>query len=225
MIRALLLLAWLGLGPSLAQAAATCPRNGDGWTAACFTGTGSERRVKPRYLARLDWNRYGMATIIVDQPRELLAVDRRGKVAVPDIRHTGDFDYPDAEHGIGRFTARSATGRRQCGYFAAERFTVVVAPVYDQCEAFHDGEAAACQDCVRYCRDEDCHDSVLVGGRGVVLAPDGKVLRSFTPATMDNVCGRDQASVRRPGATAVLTCPPAADSPFALPPADPAADS
>lgn len=210
-------LALLAIAP--ARAAQPCPsaKQGGDWSAACFAGEGSERRVKPQYLKRLAWNQHGMATILVAEPRELLAVDRSGKVVIPNIRHTGDFDYPAAERGIGRFSIADAQGKPKCGYFAAGTFAVVVAPEYDQCQAFHDGAALACKDCVSYCRDGDCHDSVLVGGHGVVLAPDGKVVRLHTPPTLDNVCGQaGKASVKTHGATAVLHCQPAADSPFKL---------
>ncbi len=220
MTRMLCLFAWLALfAIAPARAADPCPaaKKGGDWSAACLAGEGSERHVKPKYLKRLAWNKHGMATIVVAEPRELLAVDRSGKVVIPNIRHTGDFDYPDAERGIGRFTVSDAQGKPKCGYFAAGTFAVVVAPEYDQCQAFRDGAAQACKDCVSYCRDQDCHDSVLVGGHGVVLAPDGKVARIHAPPTLDNVCGKGtKASVEQHGATAVLQCPPAADSPFKL---------
>lgn len=222
MMRLLLLAcAWLALSAA-AQAGEPCPaaQTGEAWSASCFAGQGSARRVKPEFLPRLDWNRHGMATIVVDEPHELLAVERSGKVVIPDIRHTGDFDYPDAEGGIGRFTVHDGKGRARCGYFAAERFTVVVAPEYDQCQAFHDGAAQACKDCVSYCTDQECHDSVLVGGHGVVLDLRGKIARRFTPPTLATACkragGAGKATVQRQGATAVLQCPPDADSPFKL---------
>ena len=172
-MKSILLLAALAALPLPPCAAGPCPAGGEEWATRCFTGHGDARRVKPRYLDRLAWNTHGMATILVAQPRELLAVDRQGRVAVPDIRHTGDFDYPDAEGGIGRF--RAADGR--CGYFAAERFTIVIAATYDACKAFHDGEAEACTGCTSRCTDAHCHDTELVGGTGVTLAPDGTILR------------------------------------------------
>ncbi len=171
-MKAILLLAALAALPAT-HAAGPCPAGGEDWSAACFTGQGEQRRVRPRYLDRLAWNAHGMATILAAQPRELLAVDRKGRIAVPGIRHTGDFDYPDAEGGIGRF--RAADGR--CGYFAAERFTIVIPATYDACTAFHGGEAEACTDCTSQCTDVHCHDTVLVGGSGVTLAPDGTILR------------------------------------------------
>src|SRR5450830_444276 len=172
-MKSVLLLAALAALPLASHAAGPCPAGGEDWATSCFTGHGDARRVKPRYLDRLVWNAHGMATILVSEPRELLAVDRKGRVVVPNIRHTGDFDYPDAEGGIGRFQA--ANGR--CGYFAAGRFAIVIPATYDACKAFQGGEAEACTGCTSQCTDTDCHDTVLVDGSGVTLAPDGAVLR------------------------------------------------
>ncbi len=130
-MKALLLLAALAALPPATYAAEPCPAGGEDWAISCFSGRGDARRVKPRYLGRLDWNAHGMATILVARPRELLAVDRTGRIAVPNIRHTGDFDYPDAEGGIGRFQA--ADGR--CGYFAAGRFAIVIPATFNACKA------------------------------------------------------------------------------------------
>lgn len=208
-----------------ARAADPCPATSTGgeWAAQCFEGQGRERRVKPRYLDRLSVNRYGMTTITIDAPRELLAVDRRGVVVVPNIRHSGDFDYPSAEHGVGRFAVQFANNDgnpvQKCGYFKAEQFSIVVPPLYDQCQPVHAGEGDACTECVRYCTDADCHDSVFVGGKGVVLSPEGKILRTYRPPALDKVCGgKALASVRalNGGGTLVLTCGTAADSPFKM---------
>lgn len=213
-----------------ARAADACPSAGGGsgggdreWSAQCFEDHDGERRVKPQYLKRLDFNRYGMATIAISSPRELLAVDRRGVVVVPNIRHAGDFDYPSAEQGVGRFAVqrRNADGKPvlKCGYFKAEQFSIVVPPLYDQCQPVQAGEGDACTDCVRYCTDADCHDSVFVGGKGVVLSADGKILRTYQPPSLDKVCGAPElASVRavNGGATQVLTCKPGANSPFKM---------
>jgi hypothetical protein len=216
---------WFAAMP--ARAADACPSAARGaereWSAQCLDDHGGERRVKPQYLKRLDFNRYGMATIVISSPRELLAVDRRGVVVVPNIRQTGDFDYPSAEQGVGRFAVErpGADGKPvlKCGYFKAERFSIVVPPLYDQCQPVHEGEGDACTDCVRYCTDADCHDSVFVGGKGVVLSADGKILRTYQPPSLDKVCGAPElASVRavNGGATQVLTCKPGANSPFKM---------
>lgn len=168
------------------RAADLCPstKTGGEWSAQCFKEEAGARTVKPQYLKRIDANRYGMAVIIIAEPREMVAVNRVGAVVVPNIRHTGDFDYPNAAHGVGRFSTRIAGKHKgevsKCGYFKAEEFRIVVPAQYDECGPFIDGESEACTDCVSHCTDADCHDSVFAGGQGVVLAPDGSVIRTYT---------------------------------------------
>ena len=212
-----LLLALLFMLPACARAADPCPpaRGTAQWSARCLEGEADARRVKPPYLKRLAWNRHGKATIRVDETFELLAVDRTGRVVVPDIRYAGDFDYPNAEHGIGRFTVRDAQGARRCGYFQSGRFTVLVPARYERCQAYHGGTALACQDCTGYCTDEDCHSTVLVGGRGFVLDRRGKVLRTYALPSIDALCGAGKAVVSGT-APPVLRCEPTPDSPFRL---------
>ncbi|SEN54685.1 hypothetical protein SAMN05428959_102337 [Duganella sp. CF517] len=199
-----------------------CPRtsSGDEWSARCFIEKGGERKVKPRYLKRIEANGYGMAVIVIEQPREMVAVNRQGIVVVPNIRHTGDFDYPTAERGIGRFAIDVAgDGRRpvlQCGYFKAEQFRIVVPAQYDHCAPFRQGEAQACRECVSYCTDEDCHDRVYVGGEGAALAPNGEILRTYTLPGLDKVCGAGQVAqtrAARGGGTLFLNCKTLADPP------------
>lgn len=218
----------LGLcAPALAatHAADPCPstKTGGEWSAQCFQGKGGERKVKPRYLKRIAANRYGMAVITIAAPREMVAVDRSGVVVVPNIRHTGDFDYPTAEHGVGRFAVNDAGDDGhpvfKCGYFKAEQFSIVAPAQYDQCGPVLQGESQACTDCVRYCTDPDCHDSVFVGGKGVVLAPDGAILRTYTPPRLDQVCGTGRPAdigAVDGGGTKFLKCKTAADSPFKM---------
>lgn len=174
-MRAFLLACLLALLAGAAPAADPCPQGGD-WAASCLQTSGKVRQVKRQYLDRLELNKSGMAVIVIDAPRELLAVNRRGIVVVPGIAHTGDFDYPDAEQGVGRFTAQG-----KCGYFRAGSFRVLVPPVYDACLAFREGEAHACQECTRRCTVPECQDSVLVGGRGFVFNAQGALLRKFVP--------------------------------------------
>jgi len=156
------------------------------WSAACFDTHGNLRQVKAEYRNLIVPNASGMAVIFIDDLPELVAVDRHGVVVIPGIRSTGDFDYPDAENGVGRFYASG-----KCGYFQADTFDVVIPAAYDDCEAFHDGEAAACTGCVRYCTQQDCLTSVFVGGSGVVLDTRGVVLRRFAPPKLEDACGRD----------------------------------
>ncbi|AVR98058.1 WG repeat-containing protein [Pseudoduganella armeniaca] len=158
------------------------------------------RHVKPQYLGRLKWNRAGYALVSRADAFDLMAVNRQGKVVVPGIYHTGDFDYPDAERGVGRF----ATPDGKCGYFQARGFQVVVPARYDVCQAFHDGRAIACTGCTRYCEDEDCHIDRLVGGDGVALALDGTVRERFTLPTLDTVCGTPERRLLTPRSGADL---------------------
>lgn len=194
----------LWFGTAVVAATPSCPAGGEGWSSRCFSVDGESRKVQPRYLKRLRWNRHGIALVSFSDRFELLAVNRKGEVVVPNIRHTGDFDYPDAEGGVGRFGTPDGS---KCGYFHAPRFTVVVPARYDHCTAFHDGEALACTGCTEYCDDEDCHMHHWIGGEGVVLARDGTVRRMFTPPALDTVCGKGPPPTitRRPG-TPLLQC-------------------
>jgi hypothetical protein len=170
-----------------ATAGTNCPstKTNVRWSAACFMVEGETRRVKPQFRKRVVPEESGFAVISIDETLERLAVDRRGVVVVAGIAWTGDFDYPDAEGGVGRFTVKG-----KCGYFKASSFKIVVPPIYDVCEAFHDGTAAVCKNCVRYCMDLDCHLSRFVGGEGYILDPRGRVLRRFAPPPLERACGR-----------------------------------
>ncbi|WEF33308.1 WG repeat-containing protein [Pseudoduganella chitinolytica] len=183
-----------------AAGADICPQDGDGWPAACFTEQDGVRHVKRQYLGRLKWDRLGYALVSRADAFELMAVNRQGKVVVPGIYHTGDFDYPDAERGVGRF----ATPDGKCGYFQANRFTIVVPARYDVCQAFHDGKAVACTDCTRYCDDEDCHLDRLVGGSADELKLDGTKRRTYALPTLDTVCGTPERRILTPRAGADL---------------------
>lgn len=180
-----------------------CPKGGGGWAAACFTEQAGVRYVKRQYLGRLKWNRQGYALVSRADAFDLMAVNRQGKVVVPGIYHTGDFDYPDAEAGVGRF----GTPDGKCGYFQASGFQIVIPPRYDVCRAFHDGLAVACSGCTRYCDDEDCHLDHLVDGRADKLGLDGTVHASYTLPTLDTVCGAPEWRLLTPrDGTDLLRC-------------------
>jgi hypothetical protein len=212
MMRSFFLACLLVLAGGCANAEDACPARGE-WSAACFEAKGATRQVKPAYRAKLPLQKSGMAVLTISEPRELVAVDRKGVVVIPGIFHTGDFDYPSAEQGVGRFEAGG-----KCGYFSTATFHALVPAAYDQCQAFHEGEALACKDCVRYCTEDECQDSVLVGGRGFAFDARGKLLREFALPTVDAACG--SAAVARvskmPGAVPRLKCEPGAGSPFKL---------
>ena len=69
------------------------PNEGD-WSAQCFESAGTERRVKPRYLRNVRFGKNGVATIRIEQPMELVAVDRRGRVIFPGYLLLGRFRLP-----------------------------------------------------------------------------------------------------------------------------------
>lgn len=187
-----------------ASAAEKCPRNGTNveWDAECFEINGDSRQVKPAFIKQLHFNRYGVTTILITEPRELVAVNRQGAVVVPEIRHTGDFDYPSAEKGVGRFYAlvRNQNGvlEKKCGYFKDKNFRIIVPAKFDACAPFKEGEAIACNECVSYCTGPDCQDSIMVGGRATILGSDGKIRDTSTLATLENLCDPPASLVRGP---------------------------
>lgn len=160
-------------------AAEPCPRTdlNAKWSERCFQTTGATRRVKARFVNRL---RSAPTTILISETLELLAVDVRGRVILPNIAHTGDFDSPNPD-GIGRYSTFTTTGRRRCGYFREKTFGIIVAAQFDHCTAFANGRARACVECVSHCIDEACHDRTMVGGRGVELDTAGRIIRRFNP--------------------------------------------
>jgi len=154
-------------------AADLCPRtdlNAE-WSVRCFQTAGAARKVKDRFVNRL---RSAPTTILIAETRELVAVDAHGRVIVPGIVYTGDFDMPNPD-GIERF--RSADHR--CGYFVRRTFDIIVPARFDHCEAFANGRAQACVDCVAPCMDVDCHGRTMVGGHGVELDVAGRIRRRF----------------------------------------------
>lgn len=209
-------------GMSLARAAEPCPPTHlrAEWSPQCFEGKGDARRVKPAFVGQLEGGRDGTAFILIGEPRELVAVDRRGKVVVPGIRHTGDFDYPTPPLGIGRYDAPAdpAAGRprRQCGYFQVHPLKITVPARFDQCQAVKTEETLACTDCVAYCTETDCQAKVFVGGQGVVLGTDGAVRRSYSLPTLETVCkAPDRVRVSKlAGRSALLRCWRNANDPF-----------
>lgn len=164
-----------------AIAADPCPAESRGteWASTCFETDHNGRRVKSSYLNRLRFDRRGYTTVVISEPRELVAINRRGEVVVPGIMHTGDYDFPHAHGGIARFTIEphvpGAKARAQCGYFDSRNFHIVVPAEYDHCQPYTDDEAIACKECESYCTEPECQDRILLGGTGFILGLDGKV--------------------------------------------------
>jgi hypothetical protein len=215
-MRACLLLFPLFLMPVFALAAGPgCPaRDEEGlWSADCFTLQAGVRQLKPQYLRKLSFKKSGKAVIVLEAfPHEVVALDRRGRVVVPGIRHTGDFDYPSAPRGVARFDANG-----KCGYFQSSTFQVLVPAEYDQCLSFHDGEtASACKDCESYCTEIDCQDSRLVGGRGFDFDAHGVLLRSYALSELASACPHGIEKLLREGRRRYLKCKDDPNSPFKL---------
>lgn len=181
---------------SLASSAELCPPtnlNMD-WSGECFEEQDGSRQVRRNFIKNLKLNQHGMTTVLIAVPRELVAVNRKGKVVVPGIRHTGDFDYPNAHLGIGRFYSNEGTGvsRTRCGYFTSERFEIIVQARFDHCEPFKESQALACTNCVSYCTEPDCQNSILIGGQGALIGKNGVTQKTFSLPTLDTVCTKPE---------------------------------
>jgi len=205
------LLALTASGGSAAEKA--CPAGGK-WDASYFENSNASRQIKLQYRGRLVVQKCGMTVITIAEPREVVVVDRRGVVIIPGIFHTGDFDYPTAVQDVGRFKSAG-----KCGYFSTATLRPLVPAVYEQCQVFRDGEGIACKDCERYCTEDECQDSTLVGGQGFAFSAKGKLLRRFALPKLEDACGRaGVAQITRAGrATPYLQCKEDPESPFKLP--------
>lgn len=177
-----------------------CPAEAQGleWASTCFVNDHKGRRVKPQYLKRLSFDRRGYTTVVISEPRELVAINRHGRVIVPGIMHTGDFDFPNAHGGIARFTIEppmsTAKSRSSCGYFDSRNFRIIVPAEYDHCLAFSEGEALACKDCDSYCTEPDCQNRILVGGTGFILGLDGKIRSQRKLPDVNSACKKIYSS-------------------------------
>lgn len=170
------------------------------WPGACFVaGQSGERQVRPQYVKNIKLNRHGVALIVIERPRELVAVNAAGKVLIPGIRHTGDFDYPDPPEGLGRYDVpakdRRDGGKRHCGYFDVRTFKIVVPAAYDYCERFDEGTAKVCKNCVEYCTVSECQNSIAVGGQATLIDTQGKPVRQVVQPTLADVC-RSRGTVK-----------------------------
>lgn len=176
-------------------AASLCPptKKAPDWPEACFVfGNAGQRQVRPQFVKNIQINRHGVALIMIEQPRELVAVNAAGKVVIPGIRHTGDFDYPTAPEDLGRYDApasdRGDGGKRQCGYFDVRTYKIVIPAVYDYCSRFEEGTAKVCTNCVEYCTVSECQNSIAVGGQAMLIDTQGKPVRQIRQPTLADVC-------------------------------------
>lgn len=199
-----------------------CPRTDQNreWSSACFEGEGTARHVKPENAKKIVANTAGYATILISDPRELVAVDRTGAVRIPGIFHTGDFDFPSAEKKLGRFqiTINSAEGKAisKCGYFHGSTFEIAIPAIYEQCLAFSQGTAVVCNDCTKICTEPECQNSILVGGQGFMVDSRNKILQEFSLPPLDRACGGDKPGkvVKVTEKSSYLQCTSNPSSPF-----------
>jgi len=119
-----------------------CPSEaaGETWSPQCFDVINETRRLKQEFVSKVKFDPHGFAAISIGQPIELAIVNRRGEIVIPHIRHTGDFDYPDAPSRIGRFAVEynKANGEpaSKCGYFSLDSYQIIVPAQFDHCQAF-----------------------------------------------------------------------------------------
>jgi hypothetical protein len=190
------------------------------WSSSCFEGVEAVRRVKPEYTKKIMANQSGYATIMISNPRELVAVDRSGVVTIPNIFHTADFDFPSARAGLGRFQALTKNGKGEsiakCGYFDALTLQITIPATYDHCQPFVQGVAAVCNGCATYCTEPECQSNIFVGGRGFAIDSKNKVLGQFAPPSLAKACGGGTTAkvVKITEAISYVQCTPAANSPF-----------
>ena len=200
-----MLAALLMLAVAACSAVEPCGTGGRDWASSCFTEVGGVRQVKPAYLGNIPFGAGEHATIVIGQPRELVAVDHRGVVVVPGIFHTGDFDYPPPNGELVRFRSGA-----KCGYFDPRNFQIRIPAAYDHCRSFQQQVAAVCNDCEVYCTEKECQDSTFVGGTGFELDHNNRVLRRFSLQALARACnGKPPAKVEK-GARAYgyLQCAP-----------------
>lgn len=177
---------------SFCTAANLCPPTdkAQDWPSDCFvTDPSGDRLVRPQFVKNIRLNKHGVALIMIEHPRELVAVNVVGKVVIPGIRHTGDFDYPAPPEGLGRYDAPAKDGGgRRCGYFDVRTFHIVVPAAYDYCERFDEGTAKVCTDCAEYCTVSECQNSIALGGKAMLIDTKGNPVRQLVQPTLADVC-------------------------------------
>lgn len=182
---------------------AACPKSE--WTEACFEQKAEERRIKPKYLNRVKFQRNGFAVLYLESG-ETLAVNKKGVVVVPGIE-SGNYSYKDAEGGIAIFSfpAKNSTSKfdaYNCGYFRLSDFKIVVPPIYNRCDHFHKQKAIVCKNCRPDCIE--CNSSAYYGGEGFEINAKHEILKRFPlpklPAcsTVEGVGGYPKGQPCRP---------------------------
>jgi len=177
-----------------------CPSEaaGETWSPQCFDVINETRRLKQEFVSKVKFDPHGFAAISIGQPIELAIVNRRGEIVIPHIRHTGDFDYPDAPSRIGRFAVEynKANGEpaSKCGYFSLDSYQIIVPAQFDHCQAFKKEETYACKECASYCNSEDCQNSTYVGGTRFVIGRNGAITREIRLPGLDQICSANRSA-------------------------------
>ena len=154
-----------------------CPKGR--WTEDCFYNKTSVRTIKPRYLKRVKFQRNGFAVLLLE-PRETVAVNRKGAVVVPGIVN-GNYHFRQVEGGISMFAipAKQSTGELNsynCGYFQRSNFKIVIPPIYNGCAEFQLQKAAVCKNCRYDC--VDCNEVSYYGdGEVFIINTKNQILR------------------------------------------------
>lgn len=55
--------------------------------------------------------------------------------------------------------------------------------------AFESGTAAACKDCTKVSTESECQNSILIGGKGVIIDSNNKIVRRSPP--LEKACHGD----------------------------------
>lgn len=196
------------------DAAEPCPpaERQEAWAASCFGHTAQGRQVKPAYRGRIAPDRSGHFLILIDEPSELVAVDRLGMVVVPGIAHAGDFDYRPGRIGLVRYRSGG-----KCGYFDARSFQIRIPAIYDQCLAVREEQpAVVCNACQMACTEPECQNGILIGGQGLELDARNRVLRRYALPALAQACnGAPPARFEQhPAGSLYLQCPAEKNGPF-----------
>ena len=126
-----------------------------------YTKFNGRRFISPRYLKALSFDRYGLATVRVDDG--WMYVDRHGNAlitGVPTVDNGPDY-FRD---GLVRFVKDEKYG------FADRKGRIVIQPIYDGAMPFEEGKAKVCQGCVIKRTGEY---QFFSGGRWILLDTKG----------------------------------------------------
>lgn len=165
------------------------------WSSQCFNVKGKNREVKRKYRKNIITGSQGVVTVLISDQLELVAINRSGRVMIPSINFSGDFDYPDSKTELYRFSTRGIKDenrKSKCGYFD-KYFNIKIKAIYDHCQPFRDGYALVCNNCEKYCTETECQNSILVGGMSYTFDKNGKPVESFKSIELEKYCTNSSA--------------------------------